>query len=125
MCAQLLGACALPPELPDPSDPAVRAEEQRIAGVLAADPVVITPPGRCSVRLLRQEEGTSYTYALCTNGTTSVAMPVRVDGEEVTTPEDGSGHTRSIEAMFPGDLAAAVLERPQDYRPGAPPGRPG
>ena len=117
-------ACGLPPDLPDPSDPAVRAEEARLAAVLAADSTVITPPGSCAVRLLRQEGGTSYTYALCTNGTTSVAMPVRVDGEQVTTPEDGSGHTRSVEAMFPDDLAGAVLDRPEDHQPGPPPGWP-
>lgn len=110
--------------LPDRSDPVVRKEEARIAKVLEDDRsgrvLSSTAPRTCEVRLLRREGGTDYVWAVCTSsGPTGEggSFPARVRGSEVTTPSDGSAYSTSIKEMFPEDIAEAVLEDPERYRP--------
>jgi hypothetical protein len=112
-------ACTPKWELPDRSDPAVKREEQRVAGELERSDVVLWEPGgRCDVRLLGKETTTSYVWAHCelpSGAATSLPARVRPDG--IDTPEDGSGFGPSVRELFPPGLAELILNDPDRLRP--------
>ncbi len=109
--------------LPDRADPAVRAEEARVAAVLAADTSgrLLSRPlqGRpeCAVRLLREDGATDYVFARCTAGPEGLVAPVKVTGTVVTVPDDGAGYTASLKRLFPADIAAALIADDRRYAP--------
>jgi hypothetical protein len=105
--------------LPDRSDPVVRREEARIAKVVAADRSgrVLPSTGTCEVRLLRRVDDVDYAWADCTSAITGVSLPVRVEGARVQVPEDGSRYDDSLRELFPDDIADALLDDPDRYRP--------
>jgi hypothetical protein len=110
----LASACSSPsPVLPDRKTPAVKAEETRVATLLAADRSVLGSPGACKVRLLGQDSGASFVYASCRvpgpDGE-GASGPYRVEGTRVTVPADGAGFSESVHTMFPDDLAEYVLK---------------
>jgi hypothetical protein len=110
-----LSACSNPPALPDRSTPAVKAEEARLASLLGADTSVIGGPSLCKVRLLGQETGASFVWALCQglgphSVGTGISAPMRVVGTNVTIPQDGGAYGDSVRTMFPEDLAEFVLK---------------
>jgi hypothetical protein len=111
-----VGACSSrQPDLPDRSDPAVRAEEARIAALLGADPSILGGPGECRVRLLGQEAGASFVWATCAAVDpphTGISAPLRVDDAEVTVPGDGAAFSQTVREMFPEALADFVLDNP-------------
>ena len=123
----LLSACGLGEpsfEAPDRSDPVVQREEARIAAVLAADTsgeVLSRPlqgPPSCQVRLLRQVGAVDYAYAHCRAGDQeAVVAPVKLEGRTVTLPDDGSLYGPSIQRIFPADIAAALGDDEERFRP--------
>ncbi len=108
-----VSACSSPPVLPDRTNPAVKAEEARLARLLGADRSILGEPGVCTVRLLGQRAGASFVWAHCAAPVpqgTAASLPLRIDGSKVTIPEDGEGFADSVRQMFPTDLAEFVLE---------------
>ncbi|WBB69522.1 hypothetical protein [Micromonospora sp. WMMD812] len=119
--AGLLAGCTSPPyPLPDRAAADVRAEEERLAGLLPRP--LLDGPGTCRVRLLGRDGAVSYAWAHCTGpagagGAAGVSVPVRVEGDAVGVPEDGAGYPESVRRLFPHDLAEAVLDDPDRLRP--------
>ncbi|GAA4565955.1 hypothetical protein GCM10023176_15120 [Micromonospora coerulea] len=117
----LLAGCSEPQyALPDRSTAAVQAEEQRLAALLPGE--LVSGPGTCKVRLLGQEGSSSFAWAQCEGApdpgvASAVSMPVRVDGDRVTRPLDGSEYSASVKRIFPGRLAEAVLNDPDGLHP--------
>ncbi|MDG4839813.1 hypothetical protein O7631_25070 [Micromonospora sp. WMMD967] len=117
----LLTGCSEPPyPLPDRNAADVRAEEERLARLLPGE--LLGGPGTCEVRLLGRDGASSFAWAHCEAApgpgfTTGVSVPVRVDGERVTQPGDGSEYSASVRRMFPGRLAEAVLHDDGRLRP--------
>lgn len=109
--------------LPDRSDPAVQAEEKRVATLLETTGAVLTKPGgECNVRLLGREGTTSYVWALCSRPLpgrqeegVSVAARVRPDGVDL--PEDGSRYGDSVHELFPRGLAQLILNDQERLQP--------
>ena len=102
--------------LPDRTDPAVQAEEQRIATLLQSSTDVWIP-GQCKVRLLGQEGSTSYVWARCSDGLSGASLPLRIDDEQVSAPGDGSLYSDDVIRMFPPELADAILDRDERIFP--------
>ncbi len=90
----------------------MQREEARIATLLAVD-----PQASCAVRLLREVGTADYVWADCQAGDSGYSTPVKVDGETVTFPQDGSYYGPSIRSMFPADIAEAVLADGDRYHP--------
>jgi hypothetical protein len=98
----------------------VKAEEARLAKILGADQSINGEPSVCKVRLLGQQRGASFVWALCTAigpvGTpviehTESSVPLRVDGSKVTQAGDGTmGECPGLYDIFPKDLADLVCE---------------
>lgn len=109
--------------LPDRNSAAVRKEEARVAAVLAADTSgkLLSPPTEapadCKVRLLRSVGSIDYVYAQCTDGRAGFSFPLKLEGREVTIPQDGSEYAPSIRRIFPADIAAALNADVERYRP--------
>ncbi|HEU0132487.1 MAG TPA: hypothetical protein VFQ85_15995 [Mycobacteriales bacterium] len=113
----LLGACTRTvDDLPDRADPAVHAEEQRLAALLGRG-AVLSRPGPCAVRLLGRDGATSYAWAECRVGDEAVSLPVRVDGERVRYPGDGGAFARDVRRLFPRRLEDVILRAPDGVRP--------
>ena len=107
------GCSSGPPGPPDRAAPAVKAEEARIAALLGADTSILGEPGVCTVRLLGQQAGASFVWALCVAPGpigSAASLPLRVDGSKVTKPGDGSMYAESVRQMFPADLAEFVIK---------------
>ncbi|MGW3887973.1 hypothetical protein ACWD69_04730 [Micromonospora chokoriensis] len=116
----LLTGCSEPYALPDRNAPDVQAEEERLATLLPAE--LLGGPGTCEVRLLGRDGSSSFAWAHCeaapgVGDVFGVSMPVRVDGERVTQPGDGSEYSASLRRMFPEQLAEAVLDDDGRLRP--------
>ena len=107
------GCSAGPPVLPDRAGPAVTAEEARLAVLIGADTSILGAPAVCTVRLLGQQAGASFVWALCGlpgPPGSAASLPLRVDGSKVTKPGDGSMYAASVRQMFPADLAEFVIK---------------
>ncbi|MGW2624556.1 hypothetical protein [Micromonospora taraxaci] len=117
----LLTGCSEPPyPLPDRNAADVRAEEERLASLLPGE--LLGGPGTCEVRLLGRDGSSSFAWAHCEAApgpgvTSGVSTPVRVDGDRVTQPGDGSEYSASVRRMFPERLAEAVLKDDSKLRP--------
>lgn len=115
LVAAAIGGCGEPVDLPKRTDPAVQAEEARIAAVLeSTDDIWV--PGPCEVRLLGQEGATSYAWANCEGyeaddlpEKSGWGGPVRIDGDRVSQPRDGNLNGTDIREMFPVELADAIF----------------
>jgi hypothetical protein len=118
--ASVSGCSSPPPVLPDRADPAVEAEEARLARVIGADPSFVEGPGVCKVRLLGHKAATTFVWADCTAIApvepgaaehTAASGPLRVDRSKVTQAGDGmSGECPALYDIFPKDLADFVCE---------------
>lgn len=119
LVATVVGGCSETVDLPDRTDPAVQAEEARIATVLEfTDDIWVPQPRRCSIRLLGHEGAISYVWANC-EGPEVLADgqlerpaqggPMRIDGDRVSEPRDGGLRGSDIRDMFPAELADAIL----------------
>ncbi|GAB3175909.1 hypothetical protein GCM10027259_18160 [Micromonospora palomenae] len=121
MAVVLLAGCSEPEYvLPDRGTAAVQVEEERLASLLPGK--LLSGPGTCTVRLLGRDGSSSFAWALCESApeagvTSGVSLPVRVDGDQVSRPLDGSEYAASIKRMFPADLAEAVLDSPGRMHP--------
>lgn len=123
----LVAGCNSPVALPDRTDPGVQAEEARLTELLEGTDDFWPPqPRQCSVRLLGQEEATSYVWAHCEGPEIDAdgqierpgrSGPLRIDGDLVSEPRDGSLYSEDIREMFPADLADAILDRDQRVLP--------
>ncbi|MET7669729.1 hypothetical protein [Micromonospora luteifusca] len=116
----LFAGCSEPPyPLPDRNATDVRAEEERLATLLPFE--LLGGPGTCKVRLLGRDGSSSFAWAHCEAAgpgvVTGVSVPVRVDGDRVTQPGDGSAYPPSVRRMFPERLAEAVLNDNSRMRP--------
>lgn len=115
-----LTACAGDPVLADPAAAVTRAEQARLVKLLATDlPGDVWAPAACSVRVLRSEGATTWAWADCTVAAADDggvrggwSAPIRVDGDEVTVPKNGTMYEPSINEVFPEDLARYVLDHP-------------
>jgi hypothetical protein len=95
--------------LPDRSDPAVKAEEARVAAVLEQDrsgaisgTSGVAVGGACAVRLLRESVATDYIYASCDGPGGGSSGPMVLKGRTVQLPRDGDDNgPASIDALFP------------------------
>jgi hypothetical protein len=120
MFAFVSGCSSPPPVLPDRANPAVKAEEARLARVIGADPDFVEGPGLCKVRLLGQKAAASFVWADCTAIApvepgaaehTAASGPLRVDGAKVTRPGHGiSPECPALYDVFPKDLADFVCK---------------
>lgn len=123
LVAMLVGGCSEPVDLPDRADPAVQAEEARLTAILESiedvDHILVPMPRECSVRLLGQEGDTAYVWANCFGPSIDtefgserpgVGGPMRIDGDRVSMPGDGSQYSEDIKEMFPADIARAILD---------------
>lgn len=117
----LLAGCSEPEYvLPDRGTAAVQAEEERLASLLPGK--LLSGPGTCKARLLGRDDSSSFAWALCEGtpeaGVTSgVSLPVRVAGDQVSRPLDGSEYATSVKRIFPAKLAEALLDSPDRMRP--------
>jgi hypothetical protein len=115
LVAAAVRGCGESVDLPDRTDPAVEAEEARIAEVLeSTDDIWV--PGPCEVRLLGQDGTTSYAWANCEGyeandlpEKSGWGGPVRIDGDRVSQPRDGNLHGTDIREMFPPEIANAIF----------------
>ncbi len=113
----LLGACGQSSlALPDRTADAVRSEEARITTLLKTAPNVCLP-GDCDVRLLGQDGPASFVWAYCSDGVSGASVPLRIDGDEVSIPGDGTSYPIDVERMFPAALADAILDHDDRLRP--------
>ncbi len=120
-----ISACSWKPSfaLPDRRSPSVRAEEARLADLLAADrsgkllSQPLAGPVHCTVRLLRKTPEADYVYADCEAGDEGLSFPVRVVGTRVSVPDDGDEYAPSLRRLFPADIAAALIADDQRYKP--------
>lgn len=116
--AASLGACAAQADIADPRKPEVLAERNRIIELLGTDLGDDRTPGVCQVKVLRMDAPTTWAYASCSvqadaQGVRSGwATFVRVEGEKVSYPDDGSAFEPSLRALYPEDLADWALEHP-------------
>ena len=122
----LLSACSFGKasfSVPDRGSTAVKQEEARVAAVLASDTsgqLLSQPlqgPAKCKVRLLRKIGSADYVYAECTAGQEGFSFPLKLDGSTLTVPQDGSDYGPSIRRIFPSDIAAALNDDEQRYKP--------
>ncbi|MFF0155742.1 hypothetical protein [Micromonospora sp. NPDC005203] len=118
--ALLAGCSEAAYPLPDRNSADVRAEEERLATLLPGE--LLGGLGTCKVRLLGRDGSSSYAWAHCDaapgpEGGGSVSVPVRVDGDRVTQPGDGSEYSASVRRMFPERLARVVLDDDGKLRP--------
>ncbi|MCG5437730.1 hypothetical protein [Micromonospora foliorum] len=116
----LLAGCSEPYALPDRNAADVQAEEERLATLLPAE--LLNGAGTCEVRLLGRDGSSSFAWAHCEaapggGDVFGLSIPVRVDGDRVTQPGDGSAYSVSVRRMFPERLAEAVLEDDGRLRP--------
>ncbi|MFG3643839.1 hypothetical protein ACGF3C_26595 [Micromonospora sp. NPDC047762] len=117
----LLTGCSEPPyALPDRDAAEVQAEEARLTTLLPVE--LLGGPGTCEVRLLGRDGSSSFAWAHCEAApgvgiVSGVSVPVRVDGDRVTQPGDGSEYSASVRRMFPERLAEKVLDDDTDVRP--------
>ena len=120
-CALVLSACsASGAELPDRSDPAVHADEARLAALIGFDSSVLGEEGTCAVRLLRRTEEAAFVWAECTgrlHPDSGISAPMRVVGSQVLVPGDGPDYARDIRRLFPEDLVETVLAADTTVRP--------
>jgi hypothetical protein len=128
LCALAACGTGTPDNLADRSSTEVRQEERRLGVVLAAGlPDLRTgTPGEttaCQVRLLRQEDTTSYVYAVCeTTGAAggvqpSTASPFRIEGTKVDSPNPIDDTDESLREIFPADLVEYVNHKGFGLKP--------
>lgn len=95
----------------DDSDQALLDESRRLADLFQEHTWVENP--RCNVRVMRQDGETSWGLATCVSldSDTEQAehVPIRVDGDTVSRPRDGSYFADDLRELFPDDLAEKIL----------------
>lgn len=103
--------------LPDRSDPATVAAEQRIAATFATDPGGQWVPMTCRVRLLAgaDAEADSFGWAHCVgaddNGVeTGLSTVIGVRNGQLWQPQDGAGFEQSLRGVLGPELTDWVLE---------------
>lgn len=114
----MLAACGGGWQLADRSDSAVQAEEARVAALAGAPGAVFGERSTCEARLLGRIDGASFAWVVCEAAIGSSSGPIRVDGDRVRAPGDGSRYADDIEQLFPAGLAELILSsEPQDLAP--------
>lgn len=108
---------ATPWALPDRADPAVQAAEAQLAEKIAARDA--SGETTCRVRLLGTEApSTSYAWAFCEGDSGwAWSAPVRVDGDEVKMPQDGSPYADDVRDLFPDGLEGRILAADEELQP--------
>lgn len=113
LCALILASCGWVKgstwQLPDRSEPAVPVEERIVAAAAGAPGAVYGTGATCEARLLGRTDTASYAWVVCNYQGSETSAPVRVDGDRVTVPGDGSRYAEDIEEMFPDGLADLIL----------------
>lgn len=99
--------------LPDRADDRVKAIEDDLAHVIAA----ARGGDDCDVRLLGESDGSSFVWAECFGASGGISAPMRVDGDEVQLPGDGSLYAEDVQRLFPADVADAILTDQEQLRP--------
>jgi hypothetical protein len=98
-------------DLPERSAPAVRAEEDRISRLAAARD--FPAEATCQTRLLGGTAPVSFAWVFCEGAQGGgLSGPVRVDGDVVEQPGDGSHYAADVRVMFPSALAELILSEP-------------
>lgn len=98
---------------------AVRAQERRLATIVARDDLVIGSHATCRIRVLGHRGPSWYAWADCSSPIpdlapqrSEVSEPVRVTGTTVEQPHDRSEYAGSIRHLFPGALARWIFAHP-------------
>lgn len=97
--------------LPDRTDQ-VRAIEGELSQVISA-----ARGGDCDVRLLGEADEASFVWAECFGSSGGISAPMRVDGNDVELPGDGSQYPDDVRRLFPTEIADAILTDREPLRP--------
>ncbi|MCD6641184.1 MAG: hypothetical protein LT071_14900 [Nocardioides sp.] len=121
--ALLAAGCSSSYEPPDPADPAVVRDAATLAEAVEADTTRLSTEAgdratwTCEGELWGRDGAALLGVATC-DGTyegepepAGFVTPVRVEGDEVTYAEDGSGYTDSVREMWGDEIAEAWFER--------------
>jgi hypothetical protein len=98
--------------LPDRTD-RVRAIEDDLSQVISA----ARGGDDCEVRLLGEADDSSFVWAECSGSSGAVSAPMRVDGNDVEVPGDGSQYPDDVRRLFPAEIADAILSDQAPLRP--------
>lgn len=99
--------------LPDRGDDRVKATEADLAPVVSAS----QGGADCDVRLLGESEGSSFVWAECIGPSGGISAPMRVDGDDVELPGDGSLYADDVRRLFPADVADAIVTDQERLKP--------
>ena len=118
-----LAGCSASYEPPDPDDPDTIEDAARLADKVEADTNRLSAEAgeqatwTCTAELLGRDGDALLGVATC-EGTyegepekAGFVDPVRVEGDEVTHAEDGSGYVDSLQEMWGEEIAEAYLQR--------------
>lgn len=119
----LAAGCSSSYEPPDPADPAVARDAAALAEAVEADTTRLSTEAgdratwSCEGELWGRDGDALLGVATCTGRyagepePAGFATPVRVEGDEVTYAEDGSGYADSVRRMWGEEIAEAWFAR--------------
>jgi len=118
-------ACASPSFQPPRLTAALRAEQERVAPLIEKSQRAgfTGTQGSCAVRMLGTRGGATFVWADCAFPDADggpgggVSAPVRVDGNAVQFPGDGSDFAKDVRRMFPHAMVDTILHDPDRLRP--------
>lgn len=99
--------------LPDRTDDQVRATEGDLSQVVSAS----RGGDGCDVRLLGEADGSSFVWAECFGSSGGISAPMRVDGDDVELPGDGSQYSEDVRRLFPAEIADVILTDQERLKP--------
>ncbi len=99
--------------LPDRTDDQVRAIEDDLSQVVSTS----RGGDGCDVRLLGGADGRSFVWAECFGSSGGISAPMRIDGDDVELPGDGSQYPDDVRRLFPAEIADLILTDQERLRP--------
>ncbi|WP_404290106.1 hypothetical protein [Glutamicibacter arilaitensis] len=90
-------------------------ERSRLVDLVEQESSWIETPS-CQVEIFRQDADITYGWATCVTAASAPdqeldqghSYPFRADGNELSTPGDGSDYQKNVEKLFPEDLWPAI-----------------
>jgi hypothetical protein len=99
-------------DLPDRTDPDVQAREAELTPIISAS----QRGGDCKVRMLGESDDASFVWADCFGASGGISAAMRVEGDDVLQPGDGSQYGDDVRRLFPSGLAHMILDDPDALR---------